>query len=668
MSCCNCGRAISISVDVSDPTLAFAASELARCLEAVTGGQVNVSAPGAEGIAVGLMSDFPHIRIPDVPDRELDDAIYIDVTGAKGTIAGVNPRSALIGVYRYLTEIGCRWVRPGKDGEYLPEACCLPDVRVEETASYRHRAVCIEGAVSYEHVRDMIDWIPKLGFSGYFIQFREAYEFFDRWYSHTGNPGKTGEKLSVETARDYTRLIVEETKKRGMLFHKVGHGWTCEPFGLSGLGWEQGSPEVTAEVSQYLAELDGERKLFGGVPINTNLCYSNPQARKIVNEDIANYAAEHPEIDYLHFWLADGYNNNCECENCRALRPSDWYVRMLNELDELLTSRGIKTRIVFLVYVDLLWPPVSEVIKNRDRTCHLDHSEKSLDPELDSGPPAGRNDAAGRFVLMFAPITRTYSKAFKAGHDVPDIPPFVLNKLDMPRDVDANVALLKSWQASFPGDSFDFDYHLMWDHLNDPGHTDISATISEDMKNLSSIGINGYVSCQIQRIFLPTGLAMTTMGRTLWNTQTRFHDLSEDYFRSAFGEDGPEAWAYLRKLSSLFDPVYMRGEKPGTEAEAARRFASVPEFVESFRPTIEKNANAANACHAKSWFYLNHHADITCSLARALQAQAEGDDGKARALWIETRNMGFEKEPEIHAVFDAWLFAVSLGNRFGCAP
>ena len=48
---------------------------------------------------------------------EFDDAIAVDVQEARGTIAGANPRSVLLGVYRFLTEVGCRWVRPGAEGE-----------------------------------------------------------------------------------------------------------------------------------------------------------------------------------------------------------------------------------------------------------------------------------------------------------------------------------------------------------------------------------------------------------------------------------------------------------------------------------------------------------------------------------------------------------------------
>jgi len=629
---------VEVHVVGEHPTVAFAASELARYLGRVTGRKVRVGpalSDDAAGLRVGVASAFPEVSPPEVADPRLDDAVVIEVAGDKGVIAGGNPRSVLLAVYRYLTELGCRWVRPGPDGEYLPRLEALPAVQVAEAASYRHRAVCIEGAVSVDHVRDMVDWLPKLGFNGYFIQFREAFEFFNRWYARVGHPDGPGEDLSQAQAQEYTAAVEAEIAKRDLLYHKVGHGWTCEPFGIPGLGWGRQATEPGPEATQYFAEVNGERKLWGGVALNTNLCYSKPEVRRIMAEAIAAYAEEHPEVDYLHVWLADGSNNNCECAACRQARPSDFYVAMLNELDALLTQRGLGARIVFLIYVDLLWPPERETLSNTDR-----------------------------FVLMFAPIVRTYSETFRVGDDLPALPPFRRNELEFPSSVDANVAFLKAWQQGFPGDSFDFDYHLMWDHANDPGHMQIAETIAADMKGLRAIGLNGFVSCQVQRVFLPTGLAMTAMGRTLWNAALEFEDVARDYFQSAFGADADACRDYLTKLSELFDPPYLRGEKEGADAQAAEKLAEAPGVVESFRPIIERNMAAPDPCHAKSWRYLAHHAALTTGLAGALAAKARGDADEARALWQDVRQMAWEREAELHPVFDAWLFTSRLGARF----
>ena len=629
---------IRVCIAGMDPApVSFAAEELVKYLRRATNREVvlgkSTASPGSCGLTVGLMEAIPGVSA-EVPDSRMDDAIFIDVTGDHGVIAGNNPRSVLLGVYRYLTEFGVRWVRPGADGEVIPESGVLPEVKVQERPSYRHRAVCIEGAVSLEHVCDMVDWLPKLGFNGYFVQFREAHTFFDRWYAHINHPTQAGERLSIERAREYTAKLESEIARRGLLYHKVGHGWTCEPFGISGLGWEQEAQEPSPEVKQYLAEVNGERGLWHGVALNTNLCYSNLVVREKIVEAIATYAKGHPEVDLLHFWLADGTNNHCECPGCRGIRPSDLYVRMLNELDAVLTGKGLKTRIVFLIYVDLLWPPEEERIANPDR-----------------------------FVLMFAPIERTYSEAFRIGGTVPELPPYERNKLQFSSNVDENVAFLKAWQAGFAGDSFDFDYHLMWDHVNDPGHIHISKTISEDMKALKEIGLDGYVSCQIQRIFFPTALAMTVMGRTLWNRDLSYEEMERDYFESAFGSDGMACRDHLALLSELFDPPFVRQERPGTP-ENVRRLEEVQSAIRAFLPVIERNRTGQDPCRAQSWEYLRHHAELTSCLARALKAKAEGARERAASLWEEVKALAWEKEPEIHRVFDAFLFAGTMVRKF----
>ncbi len=88
----------------------------------------------------------------------------------------------------------------------------------------------------------------------------------------------------------------------------------------------------------------------------------------------------------LHVWLSDGWNNRCECDGCAVKRPSDWYVDLLNELDEQLDAAGIDTKIVFLAYADLLWAPEKSRLRN-----------------------------AERFILMFAPLTRTWRTTLLGG-------------------------------------------------------------------------------------------------------------------------------------------------------------------------------------------------------------------------------------------------------------
>jgi hypothetical protein len=503
-----------------------------------------------------------------------------------------------------------------------------------ETPSYRHRGICIEGAISFEHVRNIIEWAPRVGFNAYFIQFREGYTFFDRWYSHTGNSHKPQESFSIEQARVLMAKAVGEIKKRDLLYHAVGHGWTCEPFGISGLGWDYKPEPLATGVSQWFAMVNGKRELWDGVPLNTNLCYSNPQVRHLIAQDILHYAEAHPEIDVLHFWLADGYNNNCECEECQKARPSDFYVMMLNEVDRLLSEHGLSTRIVFLIYFDLLWPPEQQHIHVSDR-----------------------------FNLMFDPITRSYSKTYSTSKALPDLPPYHRNRLAIPRTVEENVAFLKAWQRLFTGDSFDFDYHFMWDHFLDPGYVSVAKVLHQDLGLLHNIGLNGYVSCQVQRAFFPTGLGMMMMGWTLWDQSRDFDVMARDYMQAAFGPAWQECYTYLNKLSELFDPVYLRGEKSIPIEQAVQSFQQIPDVIEGFRSVTSINVMLENPCWAASWRYLQHHADITEALSRILVAWARGNEEECSQLWEVLKDMVWTREDILQNVFDVYFFIQVIERR-----
>lgn len=631
--------------------MVYAAEELAKYLKLMSGspveteighgtGATEVEADGQGVIRIGTGAD---LGIPfdwAGSGSAFDDALHIDVRGGEGVVAGINPRSVLLGVYRMLTESGCRWVRPGKDGELIPRKR-VEDiaVRLREQPSYRHRGVCFDGASSRENVLDMIEWLPKLGFNAYFIQYRDAYIFYDYWYSHKNNPFKTPEPLLPERAGQYTAEAAAEIKKRDLIYHAVGHGWTCEPLGIPVTSWEPADYEVAPEYADYLAEIQGKRHIWGGIPAITNLCYSNPRVRELIVRDVVEYAAAHPEIDVLHFWLADESNNQCECANCRATIPSDDYVRMLNAIDARLTLLGAGTKIVFLMYADLLWAPRTETIRNESR-----------------------------FILIFAPITRTFSVSYRTdgwGDPPPALPEYERNRLKFPSTIAENFSFLRAWQQHFAGDAFDFDYHFVWDHYLDPGAFRCAEILSEDIKALSGTGLNGLMSCQVQRAFFPTGFGMHVLGRTLWDSKLEFQALADLYFADVFGKDGLLCKMYLEQLSSLFDPPYLRGEKPRVDRKQAEQYGQIPQVIERFGPVIERNLllSADNAFYRSHWQYLSIHAEFCVAYAAMLAAAAAGDEAAAKKKLEELQLFVQEREDAIQPVFDVFTFVFTLNHR-----
>jgi hypothetical protein len=594
-------------------TLYFAARELSRYLGRMTGEVFLLERDKQfdDEILLGVFSDLGMSPKFNHEDPRFDDEIYAAIQNGQGVISGVNPRSVLLSVYRMLTVSGCRWVRPGALGEIIPHIsidniCC----NLSENPSLRHRGLCLEGANTFENAIEMLEWMPKVGMNTFFMEFMESYAFFNNWTSQTQNKKIPGYELPVDVARRYHKQIIDEVKKRDMIYHGVGHGWTCEPIELPSLGWDPFKGEVKEEYKDCLALINGKREIWDGEPLNypntlcTNLCYSSEKVRRLMIDCITDYAKIHSYIDVLHFWLADGYDNQCECEKCVQKTPSDWMVIMLNELDEKLTTAGLSTTICFVLYVELLWAPTIERLRNKDR-----------------------------FKMLWAPITRTYSKSYHEDTNA-KMPPFVLNKnvKSFPKTIEQNIASLRDWQKVFDGDSLTFEYHMMWDHFNDPGYFSIAKTLSEDIKNLKNIGLNGYICDQPFRVFMPTGLPMNIMARTLYDSSLTFNEISYDYFSYAFGADALLVKDFCEKISELFDPPYFRREKPWKDEKAAERFSSIEEVVLDFIPIIKRNLFNQSPVVSESYRILNAYAGYLILYAKMAISLACGDKEAASKI------------------------------------
>ncbi|MBQ8428438.1 MAG: DUF4838 domain-containing protein [Clostridia bacterium] len=318
-----------------------------------------------------------------------------------------------------------------------------------------------------------------------------------------------------------------------MLYHAVGHGWHCETLGLPAKGWYKMQPEeVPAVVRPYLSEIKGERRLYLNTPVYSQFCYSNPMLKEMVADEVVSYAKSHPEVDYLHFWLGDNYNNFCECENCRQKRPTDWYVDILNRIDEKLTKARLKTKIVFLIYYELLWPAEKERLKNPNR-----------------------------FVLMFAPITREYTSTWLgSGEDWKGgvVPEFTLNEVSFPSCPKDNLAFLSAHKEIFKGEGFVFDYHLMWEPFKDLSGLMLAPVVYGDMLDLKKMDMQGYVSCQMQKTFMPHGFSQYVMGHTLENPEEPYEKMYEDFYTAAYGDCKEEAIAALSVIKDSGVDAYLR--------------------------------------------------------------------------------------------------------------
>ena len=633
---------IYINKITANSVVDYAAEELRKYLRMMMpdGGAVEIryNPEAKDGYRLGLMQDFG-LDTSDVADTELDDILYVDTKGREGIIAGSNPRSVLIAVYEYFKRNGCRWLMPGVDGEYIPTKD-VADTSFRHVPSLRYRGWVTEGQIIQQHMMDAIEFAPKLGMNLFMIEFRYPKSYYQRAYAHQHNEmHRPPEPINEATILQWERALETEIAKRGLQFHHMGHGFTYEPLGIdAGDGWNtEYESQLSDEQRSLIAMMDGERKIKY-YPINTNLCMSNPKARRKVVDFAVDFAKTHENVDYLHIWLADANNNHCECEECTKKRPTDWYVTMLNEIDEAYTAEGIKTRLVFIAYMDSAWAPLYERIKNPDR-----------------------------FLIMLAPITRRYDMTLPPEGVTVKPEPFVLNKLKMPTTLEQFFAHLAEWREKFDGKGISFEYHFWRAFYNDITGLRLARLLVDDVRTYKEYGIDGILEDGTQRCFFPTGITLYTYARSMFDMSLSYEDIVEEYFECAFGEAWRKFYDIFLKLDEAFDYQFMVRRKSIDvrvstlyNPEHAKSLEKVKEITERLRALIKEHYNADYRVGTVSVRLLEYYAEYCDLLADAYIPKAQGND----ALALERFNHLVERmgrhEVAIEKYFDHTLMTNAL--------
>ena len=587
-------------------------------------------------IDLGLFEKFG--QFVEVEDPRRDDAYIICVKDKKGFIAGSNERSIIFGVYRLLQEWGITWVRPGPNGTKYPEKCEPIDLDIREAASKRNRIMCIEGAVSIENCIDMIEWMTKVGFNGYYIQFTNGYVFFDRWYSHMRSTTKQTAPISQEQATEYVEKMTYEIKRRGLMLHRMGHGWHCRAFGVPDAGWYQyDENEIPQHFKEVCAMVDGERKCWNNRPLQTQLCYTNPLVIEKMTDEVLKYALEHPETDVLYFWLGDG-GKHCQCEECTKHALTDIYINMVDIITQKFHENNIKSQVVF-----------SGVARGVPQTKSIKYSENAM--------------------LMFAPINRTMAYTFPENYDYDTtMPNYDIRKHERPKTSAEYFAYLYHWKKKYKGEVIDFDYHLMWDFMLDAGGEDIARVAHTDIKNCDNLGVNGYISCQLQRNAFPSSFAMTAIAKTMWDSNVDFEKMRRELYAATFGEDSVDTLCeYFGTLSSCFKMGVIRNQIPYDSEEVKKDMLRAKKTMDNFSTVIETHLDISDPCQKDSWMYLKHHRVMYSLIAESIYERLCGNYEKANALKDEAVHYSFVHEDETQPVLDSHFFSRMMNERINLA-
>jgi len=596
----------------ADHVIDFAAEELKKYVRMMMPecGDIPICyAPEAkDGFRLGLLEDF---GLPnEAPDPKLDDVVHIDTDETGGILAGSNPRSVLFAVYRFLRLNGCRWLFAGRDGEFIPRQP-ITGQSYHKLADFRYRGHTTEGDPSFSQVMDYIDFHAKQELNFYALLGIHTYHY--RHYNRDQNSDRRiPEPVGASEIDQWKMYFESELQKRGIFLADGNHELLQETVGLNPAdraAYKKGEKTVPPEVLPYLAEMKGERKLFRKDTYFTNMCMSRADWRKTFVRMLADFAEANPQLAFVRVPLADGNHNHCECEECRKLRPSDYLVMILNELDEEATRRGLDTKFSFSTYVDQMFPPLQEKIKNPNR-----------------------------FLIQYTPITRSYTGSLKKDSVIPPIGKYERNVWDTPKTTEECASYLHAWREAFTGSCFTFEYHFWRAQYRDPGLMDISRRIYEDIQSLPYLDCEGYLEDGSNISFFPNGLHGYIYAETLVNKDCDYESEVDDYLSHMYGKDYKQVKAYLRAVSDAFGEKYMAGEdsadlKKGTHFNPARASSleSVFELAAVARDLAKKHRTMPNRPQTVAYRILERHAEYCERLADVFIAKCKGYDKLAVA-------------------------------------
>ncbi|MCJ7752575.1 MAG: DUF4838 domain-containing protein [Armatimonadetes bacterium] len=602
--------------------VATAAAELARYLLAVG----NVSAvllrplgslprQSPARIVLGTSAHLKGLGLGRLPKpNEVDDSLAIVPKNGALYLTGSNPRSVLFAAYRLLEELGVVFLRPGPGGELVPRVrqLELPTRAIREAASYRHRGICIEGYPRLEHVLGILDWMAKKKMNAFQLQFLHGGVFWRRGYleSPEAPPTLGGKSLPDADCEALDDRVISRVKELGMMLHRVGHGWTAAAVGLPGFGWDRTEQRPPEDKLGWLAEVKGKREVWRGIAANTELCYSQPQVREAFIEGVIRYARRHSEVDYLHVWMSDSYNNKCECADCRKVSPTDWYITLIDAIGRRLKEEGLATRLVFLGYFDTLWPPDTARLTTDNVT------------------------------FMYAPITRCFRHALDdpkcdAGESAARPP---LNQVRLPETNRAHADIMRQWRDGGVKDTFLFDYHNIWAVWRDGLGQDVAGVLAKDMKDLVGLGLDGFMSCQAIRAFFPTPYLALAMADLLWDRRLSLKPHRQAVMEASFGPHAAEVAEYLTTLVKTIQvgSGYAHRNLTDSGIGAREQLVALASYAKKHATRFCSLAQKAKSDVVRTSLEIALlQADQTARIARARLAALDKDVAAIRALRAE---------------------------------
>ena len=356
------------------PALKLAADEIAKYVEQMSGAKLPVREGDIErGKPIIFVTMSPHAAHTVV---RADDATIL--------IAGDSPNGVLIAAYRFLDQLGCRFLAPRFDhyhggAEIIPQLKTLTlalSTPIESDPKLKYRKLYVEEGISHDtdNLKQLVEWMPKVG------------------YNVLVCPTDYGNRGRVKWD-NFRQELTPELQKRGITIEVGGHGY--ENF----LNAEMEGGSLFGKHPEWFGK---DEK---GVPQRNKrvvFCTSNAGAVAFLVDNVIVYLKGRPEIQIFDFWPPDGARW-CACDACEKLgEPSDRQAILLKQVQEKLTKIRPDVRLEVIAYSSYLDPPKNVPV---DKNVLVDFCPIAQHFDAPIDDPADKNKT-------YADALRAWRKSF----------------------------------------------------------------------------------------------------------------------------------------------------------------------------------------------------------------------------------------------------------------
>lgn len=306
----------SIELCSAAPPARLAAEELRRTLQRI-GGPALPIVEQATGPRISLRHGAAGDGFVRAPDA------------AGIVLRGDGPRGLLYAAYDLLEALGCRWLAPGPDGEYLPrcERIVLPAQATADHPALPQRSLVIGHDLFLAEAEAWISWAARNRLNTLFI--------------HTIAEGMPVGACRLRRWRRRRAALLPLLAARGMELELGGHH-------LRDL-----LPRRLFRHDPELFRFDGARR----TP-DFNCCPSNPATQTRLRNALQAFVRRYPEAGVYHLWPDDILGGGwCHCARCAGLSPADQVLLAINQLAAALAEVRPDARISALAYHDTEAPP-----------------------------------------------------------------------------------------------------------------------------------------------------------------------------------------------------------------------------------------------------------------------------------------------------------------------